>query len=256
MTGNSFRVAILMLLGGSALLTGCASTPGVDPYVLYREHMPRSILVLPPVNESVDVNAPYSWVTTASMPIAEQGYYVFPVAVIDAFMKENGLPTPEDMQTAPLDKLGEIFGADAVLYVTLEDFGQKFELVSSTTRVIARAEMVDVDTAQVIWKGRLNYAESSSNSNNSLLGNILSAAITQIESSVNDRAHDAARTANLQLFGNAQNGLLMGPLHRRYAETIENEVDADEEDTNDSDAVDEDDAVDAVDASVMTQLDS
>lgn len=40
---------------------------------------PRSILVLPPMNSSVDVNAPYSYLSTISTPLAEKGYYVFPV---------------------------------------------------------------------------------------------------------------------------------------------------------------------------------
>jgi len=50
--------------------------PKEDPYILFRELMPRSILVLLPINESVDVNATYSWLATASQPIAEKGFYV------------------------------------------------------------------------------------------------------------------------------------------------------------------------------------
>ena len=49
--------------------------------------MPRSILVLPPINESMDVNVTYSWLTTASQPIAEKGFYVYPVAVMDLNQK-------------------------------------------------------------------------------------------------------------------------------------------------------------------------
>lgn len=180
----------------TCVLTACATAPREDIYVLYRQHMPRSILVFPPANESVDVNAPYSWVTTVSKPIAEQGYYVFPVAIVDQFMKENGLPEPEDMHTAPLDKIDEIFGADAVLYVTLEEFGQKFELLSSTTRVNARAELVDVKTGQLLWSGRHQFAQNSNGGGNGLLGELIAAAVTQISNSVTDYAHDAAFLAN------------------------------------------------------------
>jgi len=208
-------------LMATVLLSACTTVPQTDPYVLYRELMPRSILVLPPINESVDVNAPYSWMTTASMPIAEQGYYVFPVAVIDEFMKENGLPNPEDMHAAPLDKIREIFGADAVLYVTLTDFGQKFELLSSTTRVSGRAQMVDVKSGQVIWNGNLNYAKSSDSGGQGLLGALVNAAITQIGESISDSSHHAAKLANQQLFGNADNGLLTGPLHPGHAAELE-----------------------------------
>lgn len=213
----------LTLIAASSLLGACAtSEPREDPYALYRELMPNSILVLPPVNESLDVNAPYSWVTTATMPIAEQGYYVFPVAIIDQFMKENGLPNPEDMHAAPLNKLGEIFGADAVLYVTLTEFGQKFELLSSTTRVNAVAQLVDIGTGQVIWDGKLNYADSGNNSNQGgLLGALVSAAITQIGETVNDSTHDAAAIANWQLFHDRRAGLLKGPAHPEFAAQME-----------------------------------
>jgi hypothetical protein len=184
--------------------------------------MPHSILVLPPVNESVDVGAPYSWLTTATMPIAEQGYYVFPVAIIDEFMKENGLPNPEDMHGTPLEKLGEIFGADAVLYVTLTEFGQKFELFSSVTRVNALAQLVDIRTGQVIWNGKLNYAEEgNSSSQGGLLGAMVNAAITQIGETVNDSAHDAAALANRQLFQDTRTGFLKGPLHPEFAAQME-----------------------------------
>ncbi|MFK7852697.1 MAG: DUF799 domain-containing protein [Granulosicoccus sp.] len=218
---QTVRTAILGLASATVLSACNVVLPIEDPYLLYRELMPRSILVFPPVNESVDINAPYSWVTTASKPIAEQGYYVFPVAVIDEFMKENGLPNPEDMHSAPLKKISEIFGADAVMYVTLEDFGQKFELLSSTTRVDARAEMVDVKTGQVIWNGALNYEESSDSGGLGLLGALVNAAITQIGDSIKDSSHDAAFVANKQLFGNEEYGLLLGPLHPGYADAVE-----------------------------------
>jgi len=35
---------------------------------------------------------------------------VFPVAVVDQFMKDNGLPTANEMQQAPLAKVAEITG--------------------------------------------------------------------------------------------------------------------------------------------------
>lgn len=222
MTSGSYKRWTLAAIAVTTLLGACSTVPREDPYVLYRELMPHSILVLPPVNESVDVNAPYSWVTTATMPIAEQGYYVFPVAVIDEFMKENGLPDPEDMHAAPLEKLGEIFGADAVLYVTLTEFGQKFELLSSTTRVDAVAQLVDIGTGQVIWNGELDYADSGNdNSQAGLLGMLVNAAITQIGQTINDSAHDAAAIANRQLFLSERTGLLKGPSHPGFAAQME-----------------------------------
>lgn len=207
----------LILVVSTALLNACVTTPSEDLYIKFREHMPRSILVFPPVNESVDVIASYSWLTTATRPIAERGYYVYPVAIVDEFMKENGLPNPEDMHTAPLDKIGEIFGADAVLYVTIEDYGQKFRLVSSDSVVKARAELVDVKTGNLIWSNKVSVTKSNSDSSGGgLLGAIVSAAIAQVAESVGDAAHEATHIAHHEMFNRDQNGLLFGPLHPTF----------------------------------------
>ncbi len=74
------------------ILQGCATTttPPFD-YGAYVQHMPASILVIPPRNESVEVMAPYIYLSTITRPLAERGYYVFPVAVIEKLMKENGI---------------------------------------------------------------------------------------------------------------------------------------------------------------------
>ncbi len=210
----------LLVVSASLFLGACATNgSGEDPYASFRENMPRSILVFPPVNESVDVNASYSWLTTASEPIAEQGFYVFPVAIVDEFMKENGLPNPEDMHAAPLNKIDEIFGADAVLYVTIEEYGQKFELIQSVTKVTARGELVDVKTGQPIWSGRVVHSQKSQdNSGAGLLGAIVTAAVAQVGETINDAAHDASVYANYQLFVSSRRPLLLGPTHPGFEE--------------------------------------
>ena len=127
------------------LLTGCAATNTPYDYSALENSRPRSILVMPPVNNSVEVYAPYIFLSTISRPLAEKGYYVFPVAVIDRFLKENGLPTPVEMNSVPLDKIAEHIGADAVLYVSIKEWGQKYQLVSSSTIVDSTLRLVDVN---------------------------------------------------------------------------------------------------------------
>jgi hypothetical protein len=89
------------ILASLLALAGCQTVKPYD-YTNFRAHPPRSILVLPPLNESTAVEGTYGYLTTVTRPVAERGYYVFPVAVVDQFMKENGLPTANEMQQAPL----------------------------------------------------------------------------------------------------------------------------------------------------------
>lgn len=109
--------------------------------------------MLPPINQSTDVRGTYSYLSTVTRPLAEMGYYVFPVAEVDELMKENGLPTAGEMRSVSLDKIGEIIGADSVLYVTLKKYGSKYELISSVTTVAADAKLVDVKTGVTLWEG-------------------------------------------------------------------------------------------------------
>lgn len=205
----------LSILATLLVSAGCA-TP--YDYTAYRANMPRSILVLPPMNESVDANASYSYMTTISRPLAERGYYVFPVSVIDQFMKDNGLPTPAEMHGVSLQKIDEIIGPDAVLYITIEEFGQKFVLLSSNTTVKARARLVDVGSGNPIWEGQANYVQGSGGNNN-LLSAVVTAAVTQVVDNVADKTHDAARTANYSMINNDKRGLLVGPLHPESGKT-------------------------------------
>jgi hypothetical protein len=210
-----FKAAAILLAGLLSGWMGCAGPPPHD-YGAYLDHMPRSILVLPPVNESTVVMAPYIYLSTITRPLAERGYYVFPVAVIDAMMKENGLPTPEDMALVPLAKIREVIGPDAVLYVTVVDWGTKYQIIDSHTVVRVRARLVDTDTGLVLWEGEHAVRQSSSSGQNDLVGALVSAVVNQIIQSIVDPTRDVAAATNDQLFDDERDGLLLGERHSRY----------------------------------------
>ena len=216
MSVSSVRICPRTLIGG--VLLACLGCVTPYDYTAYRAQMPRSILVLPPLNESLDANASYSYVTTISKPLAERGYYVFPVAVVDQFMKDNGLPTPGEMHGVSLAKIDEIIGPDAVLYITVEEFSQKYLILSSNTTVRARAFLVDVESGNQLWDGSVNVVLSSGGGGDPIAA-IIVAAVEQVVDRVTDQTHIAAGMANDRLINNANNGLLVGPLHPEFGET-------------------------------------
>jgi len=187
--------------------TGCATKP--YDYTNFRAHPPRSILVLPPINESTDTRATYGYLSTVTRPLAEMGYYVYPVAVVDQFMKENGLPTAGEMQQVPLNKLRDVFGADAVLYVTIKQYGSKYRVITSTTIVTAEGKLVDTQTGLTLWEGTANVEQSSSSGN--AIADLIVAAVDQVINSSTDQAHDMSSQVNIQLFMTKDHGLLYGP---------------------------------------------
>jgi hypothetical protein len=203
--------AATLFVGSLAFLCSCAAK--VD-YTLYRNRVPRSILVLPPLNESTTVEASYTYLSTVTRPLAEGGYYVFPVAVIDAFMKDNGLPHPDEMHGVPLDKIKEVIGPDAVLYVTIEEWGQKYQVIASVTIVRARARLVDAATGATLWTGKAEAARDSGGSG--LAERLVAAVIHQIIFSSIDQTHQVSRQANTAMVFNSNNGLLFGPRHPEF----------------------------------------
>lgn len=176
-------------------LAGCSSTPAKP--VTLDPNWPRSILVMPPLNQSIEVNAPYTYLSTITQPLAEKGYYVFPVAVIDQFLKDNGLPTPDEMNAIPLDKIHQHTGADAVLYCVISDWGQKFQIISSSTVVSVHLRLVDTRTGAELWQGKVHARQNSdNNSGGGLLGAVVSAVASQVAGSISDNTPQLARSAN------------------------------------------------------------
>lgn len=195
----------------TAIFAGCATPPPKDDS-LFHQHRPLSILVLPPLNNSVEVNAPYTYLSTISKPLAEKGYYVFPVALIDQFLKENGLPTPDEMHTISLEKIREHIGADAVLYVSISDWGQKFQIISSKAVVRAQARLVDTRTGTQLWSANIYGSyDPGNNHGGGLLGAVVGAVVEQVAGSLVDHTPEVARTANQQAIYNRSHGLPEGP---------------------------------------------
>lgn len=198
-------------LASTIALAGCGTTQSKYDYGLYVEHMPRSILVLPPLDRTPEAGAPYGWLATATRPLTERGYYVFPVAMVDAMMKENGLPTAGEMHDVSLAKIDEVFGADAVLYVTLTNWGTRYNVIDSSTIVGLEARLVDVSSGAEIWRGaRSTVASSNDGNQGGIAGMLAGALLNQLVTEVADPSRDLATRANFELFHDPGVGLLVG----------------------------------------------
>lgn len=201
----------------AALATGCAA-PVKRDYTAYKQSKPHSILILPPVNNSPDVNATNGVLSQMTYPLAEAGYYVLPVALVNETFKQNGVTTPNDMQALPIAKLHQIFGADAALYTTISRYGVHYTVLDSVAEVSVTAKLVDLKTGQELWEG--SASGNNANNNNSgggLIGMLVSAAIKQIVNNVSDATYPVAgMTSNMLLSAGHPNGVLYGPRSPNY----------------------------------------
>lgn len=211
----------LLMFGAAALLLlqGCASPPKPYDYTAYKEAKPTSILVLPPINGSPEVQATSSVLAHSTQPLAESGYYVLPVTLVDETLKGNGIHTPDEAQQIPVAKLREIFGADAGLYVKVTRYGAVYKVLNSETAVTLEAKLVDLRNGQLLWEGTAtaSSAEQQNNSQGGLIGLLVKAVVEQIISSTTDRSHPMAGLASQRLLAAGRpNGLLFGPRSANY----------------------------------------
>jgi hypothetical protein len=208
--------AMLLAVVLGALLGGCAAVDKApaDPWPALREARPVSVLVLPPVNDSPDVLAPGSVMAQAVLPLAERGYYVFPVALSNETLRLNGVQTPKDAQDISPQRLREVFGADAALYLRVRAYGSVYRVISADSVTAVDARLVDLRDGRTLWTGSASAssAEQRGGLQGGLSSVLLQALIEQVASSFSDRNHEVAGVAMRRLLaGPSPRGLLPGP---------------------------------------------
>lgn len=214
---RALKAGFLVLLA-AGLTTGCANQTKPFDYTAFKESRPASILVLPPINNSPDVAATYSMYSQVTFPLAESGYYVYPVTLVDETFRQNGLNNPPEMHEVALKKLREIFGADAALYINIKQYGTSYAVVASESRVTAEARLIDLRSEKVIWTGSASASSAEGrNSNGGLIGLLVQAIVSQIlESSMNQSHQIAGITSSRLLSADMPNGILFGPRSPKY----------------------------------------
>lgn len=198
----------------AALLGGCATKAPPYDYSAFQKARPATLLVLPPVNDSPEVNATPSVWAHATRPLAEAGYYVLPVTLVDETFRQNGVTVANEVQEIPIQKLREVFGADAAVYLRVRQYGTSYAVVTSESRVTVEGRIVDLRTGELLWKGAAtaSSAEQQTQSQGGLAGLLVTALVRQIVSTASDESYKYAGIANARLLGAPRyNGILPGP---------------------------------------------
>jgi hypothetical protein len=201
----------------AALLAGCVAAPPRPTYDKLLAAAPRSILVVPVLNDSVEVNAPEFFLSTIPMPVAERGYYVFPVNMVKRVLEDDGLSDAGMVHAADPARLAGLFGADAVLYVTIERWDARYLVLSTTVTVQLTYLLKDGRTGEPLWRERrvAVYQSDSGGGNNGLAGLIVAVVAAAVTKAAPNYM-PLARSANEQAMGAGGNGFPYGPYRPEY----------------------------------------
>jgi hypothetical protein len=209
---------VLAVLLGLVPLAGCVTKPPAWDYTAFRRANPVTLLVMPPVNASPEIKAtPGVW-AQATRPLAEAGYYVLPVTLVDATFRGNGVNSADEAQAIPYPKLREYFGADAAVYIRIKQYGTTYHVVASDTRVEVEARMLDLRTGDILWQGKAFASSAQQQQQGGLVGMLVAAVVQQIVGTATDAAFNYAGIADAQLLGPRYNGVLPGPHSPLYGQ--------------------------------------
>jgi hypothetical protein len=146
---------LLLLLLTFLALSGCAHRADLNKQEKFLAASPRSILIVPVVNNSVDITAADYMLSTLTIPLAERGYYVFPINAVKRVLEDDGLADSSLVHSAPTSKLANLFGADVVLYVVVEQWDAQYMFLTTKTTVALYYQIRDGKTDDVLWENRV-----------------------------------------------------------------------------------------------------
>ena len=199
---------ILVVLTTLLLVTACAS-PRVVDHARFDEPHTRSILILPPANETTAAQAPELYFTAIPVPLSEAGYYVFPAPVTQDIMRSEGIVDGAQLQEVPAHRFRELFGADLILRTTITEWDTSYLVLGGSVRVAAHFELISTHTGDVLWSHRdRRVADTTSRNNTSLLGRVLETALNTAQQDYMPLARD--------LNSAAFSRLPYGAYHPRY----------------------------------------
>ncbi|MFD2204167.1 DUF799 domain-containing protein [Kiloniella antarctica] len=204
-------ILVLLVLGA------CQHVAEPYDYTKLRAEDPHSILVVMPVNKSVEVEAPHYFLSTISRPVAEKGYYVFPVNLVKRIMEEEGMSDADLVYNSDPTVLGELFGADSVLYISIDEWTSQYIVLDARTTVSFSYTLKSGETGETIWESAstISYSPNDGNSGGGLAGLIVQVVASAIEKA-SPNYIPLSRRANFAAVNTKNQGLLPGPYHKDY----------------------------------------
>lgn len=215
---HKFPLARLMAFAFLLIsLAACQTTNKDMDFSAFRQADPHSILIVPIVNNSVEVDAPDLFLSTLSRYIAERGYYVFPVNLVKQVMEEDGMGDANLVHSSDPTRLGELFGSDSILYVTIHTWNTTYAILASQVSVELEYVLKDTRSGQTLWSNKQTRIWTPQNQQ---MGHpLLTLIAAAVQAAVVKAAPDyipLAKQANFAAFNQVKQGVPAGPYHPQY----------------------------------------
>lgn len=194
------------LLALALLASSCGTSSQLtraDQYTDMYEEKPVTLLVMPPINNTTNVEAKEYLYTSISRPLAEAGYYVISPHLAMDILKAESAYDAELFVDKPLKMFREFFGADAVVFSEINKWAKTGLGIETEIRYYIRSAYTD----EILFDRSCDlYLDLQIDSgSNSVLGQLISLAASAINTAVTDHIV-AARKANYFIFRDLPRG--------------------------------------------------
>lgn len=168
------------------------------------DEKPVTLLVMPPINNSNNVEAKDLLYTSISQPLAEAGYYVIsPHLAMEIFKAESAYDA-ENFIEGNVGMFGMVFGADAVIFSVIDEWKKKgFGIETKITYLVKSTR-----TNEVLFDRTCDlYLDLSDNNyyGGGLVGSLANLAVSAINTALTDHIV-AARNCNQYIFADIPQG--------------------------------------------------
>lgn len=195
---------IIIATAACLLLSSCATTyTRGSLYPKFYEEKPLTILVMPPINNTTNVEAKDLLYTSISQPLIEAGYYVVSPHLAMELLKSESAYDAEMFLDKDASVFGRVFGADAVIFSVVDVWKKKGFGIETKIKYIVRS----TSTNEILFERScdlyLDLHQKSGNS--SALGQLIDLAASAIATATTDHIV-AARKCNKYIFSDIPRG--------------------------------------------------
>lgn len=192
----------ILILVGAIMLCSCSTQQftRASLYPKMYDEKPKTILVMPPINNTNHAEAKDYFYSSLCMPLTEKGYYVVSPFLASDLLKQESAYDSELFINGSLAPFRNVFGADAVLFTTIN----KWEKQSGLSYIKVGIEYVlkSTKTNEVLFNRSGELEVSFSSGGNGLLG----MALDMITTAATDKIV-AARRCNWYVLSDLPEGL-------------------------------------------------
>ena len=200
------KTIFILIAACSLLLASCETmnhTRG-ELYPKMYEEKPVALLVMPPINNSNNVEAKDLLYTSISQPLAEAGYYVISPHLAMEIFKEESAYDAENFIEGNVGMCGKVFGAEAVVFSVIEEWKKKgFGIQTKLTYIVKSTR-----SNEVLFSRTCDLYLNLSDDNyygGGLIGSLANLAVSAINTALTEHIV-AARNCNTFIFNDIPQG--------------------------------------------------